>query len=161
MQSININVGFNIYHITCTFMFRQVCTIEPSFFNATSGMHRRPFEGRHLVSCLFLKVWGVSSLFITGYCGGFPFKFSIYGYFSWRQVLKKMMLPFNELSPVRDSVTCLVHNFFFFEGLYFQENFIRKTSILKTRTIKTNSVTPVRGSQFWRQFVVCILVRSI
>ena len=33
--------------ITCTFMFRQVCTIEPSFFN-TSGMHRRPFGGRHL-----------------------------------------------------------------------------------------------------------------
>ena len=34
---------------TCTLMFRQVCTIEPSFFNTTSGMHRRPFEGRHLV----------------------------------------------------------------------------------------------------------------
>ena len=34
---------------TCTFMFRQVCTIEPSFFKTTSGMHRRPFEGRHLV----------------------------------------------------------------------------------------------------------------
>ena len=34
---------------TCTFMFRQVCTIEPSFFNMTSGMHYRPFEGRHLV----------------------------------------------------------------------------------------------------------------
>ena len=32
-------------------MFRQVCIIEPSFFNMTyaSGMHRRPFEGRHLV----------------------------------------------------------------------------------------------------------------
>ena len=30
-------------------MFRQVCIIEPSFFNTTSGMHRRPFEGRHLV----------------------------------------------------------------------------------------------------------------
>ena len=30
-------------------MFRQVCTIEPSFFNATSGMDRRLFEGRHLV----------------------------------------------------------------------------------------------------------------
>ena len=35
---------------TCTIMFRQVCTIEPSFFKTTSGMHRRPFEGRHLVS---------------------------------------------------------------------------------------------------------------
>ena len=34
---------------TCTFMFRQVCIIEPSFINATSGMHRRPIEGRHLV----------------------------------------------------------------------------------------------------------------
>ena len=30
-------------------MFRQVCTIGPSFFNTTSGMHLRPFEGRHLV----------------------------------------------------------------------------------------------------------------
>ena len=35
---------------TCTFVFRQVCTIEPSLFDATSGMHRRPFEGRHLVT---------------------------------------------------------------------------------------------------------------
>ena len=34
---------------SCTFMFRQVCTIEPSFFKTTSGMHRRPFEGRYLV----------------------------------------------------------------------------------------------------------------
>ena len=36
---------------TCTFMFQQVCTIEPSFFKMTyaSGMHRPPFEGRHLV----------------------------------------------------------------------------------------------------------------
>ena len=30
-------------------MFRQVCTIEPSFFKTTSGMHRPPFEGRYLV----------------------------------------------------------------------------------------------------------------
>ena len=28
---------------TCTFIIRQVCTIEPSFFK-TSGMHRRPFR---------------------------------------------------------------------------------------------------------------------
>ena len=42
---------------TCTFMFRQVCTIGPSFFNTTSGMHRRPFEGRHLV-------WKEKSCFI-------------------------------------------------------------------------------------------------
>ena len=34
---------------TCTFMFRQVCIIEPSFFNAASGMHRHSIEGRHLV----------------------------------------------------------------------------------------------------------------
>ena len=34
---------------TCTFMFRQLVTIEPSFFKTTSGMHRRSFEGRHLV----------------------------------------------------------------------------------------------------------------
>ena len=34
---------------TCTFMFRQLGTIEPSFFKTTSGMHRRPFEGQHLV----------------------------------------------------------------------------------------------------------------
>ena len=27
----------------------QVCIIEPSFFNTTSGKHRRPFDGRHLV----------------------------------------------------------------------------------------------------------------
>ena len=34
---------------TCKFMIRKVCTIEPSFFNATSGMHHRPLEGRNLV----------------------------------------------------------------------------------------------------------------
>ena len=34
---------------TCTFMFRQVCIIEPSYFMTTSGMHSRPFEGRHLI----------------------------------------------------------------------------------------------------------------
>ena len=34
MQSINIQVGLNIISVltTCTFMFRQVCTIGPSFF---------------------------------------------------------------------------------------------------------------------------------
>ena len=35
-------------------MFRQVCIIEPSFFNTTSGMHRRPFEARQLVLLFFL-----------------------------------------------------------------------------------------------------------
>ena len=52
MRSINIHVGLS-QHIsvltTCTFMYRQVCTIEPSFFNMTSGMHRRLFVGRHVV----------------------------------------------------------------------------------------------------------------
>ena len=33
---------------TCTFMFLEVCTIEPSFFKTTSGVYRRPFESRHL-----------------------------------------------------------------------------------------------------------------
>ena len=52
MQSINIHVGLNIYLLTtCTLMFQQVCIIEASFFKMTyaSGMHRPPFEGRHLV----------------------------------------------------------------------------------------------------------------
>ena len=35
-------------------MFRQVCIIEPSFFMMSSGMHCRPFEGRHLVYCTFI-----------------------------------------------------------------------------------------------------------
>ena len=49
---------------TCTFMFRQVCTIEPSFFNAASGMHRRPFEGRHLVNnCNILYIYIIYTLF--------------------------------------------------------------------------------------------------
>ena len=40
----------NMYVLTtCTFIFQQVCTIEPSFLNTTSGMHCRHFEGRHLV----------------------------------------------------------------------------------------------------------------
>ena len=39
---------------TCTFMFRQVCTIKPSFFRTTCGMHRRPFKDRHLDIYIFL-----------------------------------------------------------------------------------------------------------
>ena len=39
---------------TCTFML--VCTIEPSFLRTTSGMHRRLFEGRHLV-WLYFAIW--------------------------------------------------------------------------------------------------------
>ena len=35
-------------------MFRQVCIIEPSFFNATSKMHRRPIDGQHLVLYVIL-----------------------------------------------------------------------------------------------------------
>ena len=35
-------------------MFKQVCIIEPSFFNATSRMHRHPIEGQHLVFDLTL-----------------------------------------------------------------------------------------------------------
>ena len=38
---------------TCTFMFRQVCISEPWFFETTSGMHRLPIEGWHLVSTCF------------------------------------------------------------------------------------------------------------
>ena len=62
MQSINIHVGVYIYLLTtCTLMFRRVCTIEPPFFNTTSGMHRRPIEGRHLVKKILnfskLGIW--------------------------------------------------------------------------------------------------------
>ena len=54
--SIKIHVGLNIYVLTtCTFMFRQVCIIEPSFFNTTSGMHRRPSEGRQFYFLTFLN----------------------------------------------------------------------------------------------------------
>ena len=52
MQSMNIHVGLNIgisVLTTCTFLFRQVCIIEPSFFNATSEMPRRPFDSRNPV----------------------------------------------------------------------------------------------------------------
>ena len=34
---------------TCTFMLQQVSIIEPTFCKTTSGMHRRPFEGQHLI----------------------------------------------------------------------------------------------------------------
>ena len=51
---INTQVGLNISVLTtCTFMFLQVCTVELSFFNTTSGMHRRPFKCRHLVLKFF------------------------------------------------------------------------------------------------------------
>ena len=41
---------------TCTFMFPQVYSIEPSFFETTSRMHRHPSEGRHLVLIHFFKI---------------------------------------------------------------------------------------------------------
>ena len=51
MLIINIQVGLHIY-ICVNFMHIYVSasfTIGPSFFfETTSGMHRRPFEGRHL-----------------------------------------------------------------------------------------------------------------
>ena len=37
-------------------MFRQVCTIESSFFKATSGIHKRLLEGRHLV-LMYFRFW--------------------------------------------------------------------------------------------------------
>ena len=38
-----------------------VCTIEPLFFNMTLGMHRRSFDGRHLVH--FITFVGKGVLF--------------------------------------------------------------------------------------------------
>ena len=38
-------------------MLRQVCTIGNSFFNTASGMHLRPFKGRHLVQNLKIIVY--------------------------------------------------------------------------------------------------------
>ena len=38
---------------TFTFLIRQIFIIEPLFLNTTSGMHRRSFEGRHLVWKIF------------------------------------------------------------------------------------------------------------
>ena len=54
MLSMNIHEGLKHISVltSCTYMFRQVCIIEPSFFNTLSEMHRRSFEGRHLVSCV-------------------------------------------------------------------------------------------------------------
>ena len=42
---VSTHICVNYMHI----IFLQVCIIGPSFFTATSGMHRRLFEGRHLV----------------------------------------------------------------------------------------------------------------
>ena len=51
MASINIHViiiGLNIISTitTCTFMFQQICTIDPLFFKTSSGMHRHPLQGQ-------------------------------------------------------------------------------------------------------------------
>ena len=57
----------NFYLILCTLLCthmlsiniyvssRQFYTIEPSFFKTTSRMHRRPFDGRHLVFINFIE----------------------------------------------------------------------------------------------------------
>ena len=50
---------------TCTFMFRQVCIIEPSFFKTTSGMYRRPFKGQHLVmTYLYMYIYYMYTSYI-------------------------------------------------------------------------------------------------
>ena len=51
---------------TCTFTFRRVCTIEPSFLKTTSAMHRRLFKGRHLVTthCIYFIYIYINICFI-------------------------------------------------------------------------------------------------
>ena len=44
-------------------MFRQTCTIEPLLFKKTSGRHRRPFEGRHLVRIVVILTRSYNCLF--------------------------------------------------------------------------------------------------
>ena len=44
-------------------MFQQDCIIKPSLFNATSAMHRRLIEGRHLVFISLLVQSGHFYLF--------------------------------------------------------------------------------------------------
>ena len=47
---------------TCTFMFRQVFTIEPSFFKTTSGVHRQILRGStSSLSCTSLY-WLVANI---------------------------------------------------------------------------------------------------
>ena len=53
---------------TCILMIRQVCTTEHSFIKTTSGMHRRPFESRHLVIISFesnLPPWKYSMKIVS------------------------------------------------------------------------------------------------
>ena len=45
-MKISAYICVNYMHIYVS----TVCAIEPSFFKTTLGMHRCPFEGRHLVS---------------------------------------------------------------------------------------------------------------
>ena len=71
MQSINIPVDLNKNVLTtCTFMFRLVCIIEPSFFKTTSGMYCRPFMGRHLVDyvIIFNRLYRPWYNFLTKLC---------------------------------------------------------------------------------------------
>ena len=52
---------------TCPYMFRQVYIIESSFFNTTSGMHRRPIEGKHLVEIVSkysINYYACSTLYV-------------------------------------------------------------------------------------------------
>ena len=61
-------ICINYMHI---YVFRQVCTIEPSFFETTSGMHRRPFECRHLVlMCSFFMLELCGRLIRIVHCRG-------------------------------------------------------------------------------------------
>ena len=62
---------------TCTFMFRQICTIEPSFFKTISGMHRCPIEGPHQIG-YFSPKKSLKSLhiFITKMCFNSPLSFA-------------------------------------------------------------------------------------
>ena len=64
----NIHVGLNISlcQLHAHICFRQVRIIVPSFFNATSGMNRRPIEGRHLVSIFELKCFFFANMFLYG-----------------------------------------------------------------------------------------------
>ena len=70
-----LNMYLDSMLTACTLMFRQVCIIEPSFFNATSEMHIRPLS-RHLVLGGVLK-------FMTVYCDIVKF------------IIKKCIIQFN------------------------------------------------------------------
>ena len=60
---VSLNIIISVL-TTCTFMFRQACTIEPSFFKMTSGMHLRLFKGQHLVFYPFYVLERLSTLYL-------------------------------------------------------------------------------------------------